>query len=154
ARRHEVPVASIRFAGAAAARPGPGVIEAIEEADLVVICPSNPILSIGPIRAVPGIEAALAARRPDVVAVSPIVAGRAIKGPADHLLVELGHDPSVVGVARLYAPLAGTLVVDEADADRADAVEAEGIGCTIAPTIMSGPVEAAALAAAVLGVRR
>jgi len=154
ARRHAVPVVSIRFAGADAARPGPGVMEAIEDADLVVVCPSNPIVSIGPIRAVPCVEEALSARREQVVAVSPIVAGQAVKGPADHMLAELGHEPSVVGIARLYAPIANALVVDEADAALADAVEAEGMACVVAPTVMKGPAEAAALAAAVLGVRR
>jgi LPPG:FO 2-phospho-L-lactate transferase len=78
--------------------------------------------------------------------VSPIIAGAALKGPADRLLDELGEEPSVVGVARRYAPFVGTLVVDEADADRAAAVEAEGVRCVVAPTIMSGPAESAALA--------
>jgi LPPG:FO 2-phospho-L-lactate transferase len=84
------------------------------------------------------------------VAVSPIVAGAALKGPADRLLRELGHESSVVGVARLYAPLAATLVVDEADADHAAAVEAEGLRCVVAPTIMRDPAAAAALGEAVL----
>jgi len=111
-RQHSVPVESVRFDGVERARPGPGVLEALAGAERVVLCPSNPIVSIGPVLAVPGIEAAVRARRDDVVAVSPIVAGAAIKGPADHMLAELGHEPSVVGVARLYAPLAATLVVD------------------------------------------
>jgi LPPG:FO 2-phospho-L-lactate transferase len=96
--------------------------------------------------AVPGVHEALAARRDDVVAVSPIIAGAALKGPADRLLDELGEEPSVVGVARRYAPFVGTLVIDGADADRAPAVEAEGVRCVVAPTIMSGPAESAALA--------
>ena len=83
-----------------------------------MVCPSNPVVSIGPLLAVPGVEDALRARRPDVVAVSPIVAGAALKGPADRMLRELGTEPSVVGVARLYASWAGTLVIDEADAAR------------------------------------
>jgi LPPG:FO 2-phospho-L-lactate transferase len=116
-----------------------------------VICPSNPLVSIAPVLSVPGIEAAIAARRPDVVAVSPIVAGHAIKGPADRLLAEMGHDASVVGVARLYAPIAGTLVIDKSDVELAKSVEAEGIQCVVAPTIMHGPAEAAALARVVLG---
>jgi LPPG:FO 2-phospho-L-lactate transferase len=149
-RRHDVPVEKIRFAGIDAASPGPDVLDAIKQAELVVICPSNPIVSIGPVLAVPGISEAVAARRPDVVAVSPIVAGHAIKGPADRMLAELGHETSVVGVARLYAPVAGTLVIDERDADLADAVEAEGLDCVVAPTVMHGPTEAAALARTVL----
>jgi LPPG:FO 2-phospho-L-lactate transferase len=84
------------------------------------------------------------------VAVSPIIAGAALKGPADRMLSELGHESSVVGVARLYADLAATLIVDDADADSADAVEAAGMRCVVAPTIMSGPTEAAALGRVVL----
>ncbi len=104
-----------------------------------MIAPSNPIVSIGPVLAVPGVREAVAARRDARVAVSPIIAGAALKGPADRMLAELGHESSVVGVARLYAELAGTLVIDEADADLAEAVEAEGMRCVVAPTIMSTP---------------
>jgi LPPG:FO 2-phospho-L-lactate transferase len=146
ARRHAVPVRAVRYAGAEDARPAPGVLEALDAAETIVICPSNPILSIAPVLAVPGIRVAVEKRRADTVAVSPIVAGAALKGPADRLLTELGHESSVVGVARLYAPLAATLVVDEADAALAVAVEAEGMRCIVAPTVMHGPAEAAALA--------
>lgn len=151
--RHEPRVRSIRFSGAERAMPAPGVLDAIAEAGTVVIAPSNPVVSIGPVLAVPGIEAAVEARREDVVAVSPIVAGAAVKGPADKLLADLGHEPSVVGVARLYAPLAGTLVIDEADADLAGAVEAEGMRCIVTRTMMREPGVAASLARAVLGAR-
>ena len=109
----------MRFDGADAARPGPGVLDALEEAETIVVCPSNPIVSIGPLLAVPGVLDAVSARRERVVAVSPIVAGAALKGPADRLMAELGTEPSVVGVARLYAPWVGTLVIDAADAGRA-----------------------------------
>ena len=153
-RRHGVSVEAVRFLGADEASPAPGVLEAIAGAEHVVICPSNPIVSIGPVLAVPGIEDAVAARREDVVAVSPIVAGAALRGPADRMMVDLGHEASVVGVARLYAPFAGTLLIDEADADLAGAVEAEGVRAVVAPSIMSGPAEAAALARAVLAARR
>ena len=149
--RHAVPVRAVRFAGVESARPAPGVLDALATAERVVICPSNPVVSIGPVLAVPGISEALSNRREDVVAVSPIVAGAALKGPADRLLRELGHEASVVGVARLYAPVAATLVVDEADAALAGTVEAEGVRCRVAPTVMHGPAEAAALARAVLG---
>jgi len=149
-RQHGVPVTSVRFAGAGAARPGPHVLDAIAGAERVVIAPSNPIVSIGPLLAVPGVSEAVAARRTDGVAVSPIIAGAALKGPADRLLRELGHESSVVGVARLYAPLVGTLVIDEADADLADRVEAEGLRCVVAPTIMRDAEAAAALAEVVL----
>ena len=149
-RRHAVPVETVRFEGAEGAEPAPGVLEAVVSAERVLICPSNPIVSIGPILAVPGLGQAMADRRDDVVAVSPIVAGSAVRGPADRLMRELGHEVSVVGVARLYAPFASVLVVDEADARLAGAVEAEGLRCVVAPTLMTGPSEAAALARATL----
>jgi LPPG:FO 2-phospho-L-lactate transferase len=150
ARGHGVAARGVRFAGAAAALPAPGVLEALEAAERVVIAPSNPLVSIAPVLAVPGIDEAVAARRKDTVAVSPIVAGAALRGPAARLLAELGHQPSVVGVARLWAPWAATLVVDEADAALAPLVEEEGVRCVVAPTVMHGPAEAAALARVVL----
>jgi LPPG:FO 2-phospho-L-lactate transferase len=145
-RHHEVAVSSVRFAGVEAATPAPGVLDAIGAATKVVVAPSNPIVSIGPVLAVPGVREAVVARRDDVVAISPIIAGAALKGPADRLLTELGHEASVVGVARLYAEVVGTLVIDTADAELADAVEAEGVRCVVAPTIMSDPTASAALA--------
>jgi len=147
---HGVPVRAVRFQGADSARPGPGVLEAIAAADLLVACPSNPLVSIGPLLAVPGVLEAVAARRSDVVAVSPIVAGAALKGPADRLLSELGYESSVVGMARLYAHWAGTLVIDEADAGLASRVEAEGVRCIVAPTVMSSPERAAILGRVVI----
>ncbi len=147
---HAVSVRGVRFRGVETARPAPGVLEALGTAEVVVICPSNPIVSIGPVVAVPGVRDAVVARRERVVAVSPIVAGAALKGPADRLLAELGHEVSVVGVARLYAPLAATLVVDEADAALAGGVEAEGMRCVVAETVMRGAAEAAALARVVV----
>ncbi|HVM05492.1 MAG TPA: 2-phospho-L-lactate transferase [Acidimicrobiales bacterium] len=145
------PVESVRFEGADESAPAAGVLAAVAAADVVVICPSNPIVSIAPVLAVPGVADAVRARRHDVVAVSPIVAGAALRGPADRLLADLGHEVSVVGVARLYAPYAARLVVDDADAALAPAVEAEGIRCVVAPTVMKGPAEAAALARVVVG---
>jgi LPPG:FO 2-phospho-L-lactate transferase len=147
---HDVAVRSVRFAGAESARPAPGVLEALARAERIVVCPSNPIVSIGPLLAIPGILPALVPRRDDVVAVSPIIAGAALKGPADRLMSELGAAASVVGVARLYAPWVGTLVVDEADRDQAAAVEAEGVRCVVVPTIMDSPERAAALARVVV----
>ena len=149
-RRHAVVVTSVRFDGAASAAPAPGVLDVIAGADAVVIAPSNPIVSIDPVLAVPGIRDAVVARREHTVAVSPIVAGAALKGPADRLLRELGHEASVVGVADLYAPLAAALVVDRADAGLAWAVEARGIRCVVAPTVMTGPAEASRLAQVVI----
>jgi len=154
ARRHAVAVTGVRFAGADRARPAPGVLEAISAADVVVICPSNPIVSIGPILAVPGIAQAVADRREDTVAVSPIVAGQALKGPAARLMAELGHEASVVGVARLYAPFAATVVVDEADAGLRAAVEAVGLRCVVARAVMRGVEGATVLAGAVLAAAR
>ena len=122
------------------------MLDGIAGAARVIVCPSNPIVSIGPVLAVPGVRDAVVRRRADVVAISPIIAGKALKGPADRMLTETGHEASVVGVARLYAPLASTLVIDEADAERAAAVESEGMTCVVAPTVMHGPAEAAALA--------
>ncbi|MET0826284.1 MAG: 2-phospho-L-lactate transferase CofD family protein, partial [Acidimicrobiales bacterium] len=122
----------------------------LADAERVVIAPSNPLVSIAPVLSVPGLREAVEGRREDCVAVSPIIAGTTVKGPADRLMTELGHDASVVGVARLYAPLASRLVIDEADADLADAVRAEGIDAVVAPTMMYGPPEAAALGRVVL----
>ncbi|HEX5266336.1 MAG TPA: 2-phospho-L-lactate transferase [Acidimicrobiales bacterium] len=139
ARRHDVTVESVRFSGAEAATPGPGVLDTLATAEAVVICPSNPIVSIGPILAVPGIAGAVRARRDRTVAVSPIVAGSALKGPADRLMRELGHDASVVGVARIYAPLASVLVIDEADADLAGAVEDQGMRAVVTASVMTSP---------------
>jgi LPPG:FO 2-phospho-L-lactate transferase len=151
-RRHAVAVREVRFAGADSATPAPGVLDAIRDATRVVVAPSNPVVSIGPILAVPGVRPAMEARRGATVAVSPIVGGRALKGPADRLLRELGHEASVVGVARLYRSFVHTLVIDERDADQADAVRAEGVDCVVAPTIMTGPAAAADLARTVLEV--
>jgi LPPG:FO 2-phospho-L-lactate transferase len=147
---HDVAVSRVRVEGAPATRPAPGVMEALASAGTIVVCPSNPVVSIGPLLSVPGVRDALSARRTQVVAVSPIVAGAALKGPADRLMVELGTEASVVGVARLYAPWVGTLVVDVADESLAADVEAEGIRCIVAPTVMSSPERAADLARVVI----
>ncbi len=148
---HDVAVRSIRFDQAEHARPGPGVLDAVAGAETIVLCPSNPVISIDPLLAVPGVRAALETRRDNIVGVSPIVAGAALKGPADRLLVEMGFPSSVVGVARWYAPWVGTLIIDEADAELASAVEAEGVRCIVAPTVMADVDRAADLARVVLG---
>jgi LPPG:FO 2-phospho-L-lactate transferase len=148
--RHDVPVRSVAFSGAERCGPAPGVLERIAEADGIVICPSNPLLSIAPILAVPGLRSALEARRADTVAVSPIVGGRALKGPADRLLVELGHSAGVLGVAEMWAPLAATLVIDRADANLAPAVAARGIDPVVTDTVMASPARTHALAERVL----
>jgi LPPG:FO 2-phospho-L-lactate transferase len=151
AMQHSAAVSAVRYEGAEQTLPAPGVVEALRAASVVVVAPSNPIVSIGPVMAVPGIRDAVTSRRERVVAVSPIVAGAALKGPADRLLTELGHDASVVGVARLYAPYASTLVIDEQDAALAPQVEAEGLRCVVTDTIMRDPRVAASLARAVVG---
>ncbi|MGA2804497.1 MAG: 2-phospho-L-lactate transferase [Acidimicrobiales bacterium] len=148
--RHSVAVDSVRFEGAARATPAPGVLEALGSAQIIVVAPSNPVVSIGPILAVPGVAEVLRARRDAVVAVSPIVAGAALKGPADRLLVELGGEASALGVARFLGSFVGTLVIDEADEDRAAEVELAGVRCVVAPTVMGSPELAAGLARAVL----
>lgn len=149
-RRHQVAVTSVRFSGADTARPTQGVLEAINDADLVVIAPSNPLVSIGPLLAVPGVRESISAKRPQVVAISPIVGGAALKGPADRMMRELGHTVSVVGVASIYADLAATLVVDTVDTPLLPDVEATGMACIAMPTIMSEAGVAASLAQAVL----
>src|SRR5207253_6218 len=106
----------------------------------------NPIVSIAPVLAVRGVRAAVVARRDRVVAVSPIVAGAALKGPADRMLTDLGHESSVVGVARLYAELATALVLDDQDAESAGAVRTAGLEAVVTASIMSTPEAAAALA--------
>jgi len=146
--RHEPRVRAVRFEGAATAAAN---VETWCHGP-IVIAPSNPIVSIGPIRALSGVDASLAANRARVVAVSPIVAGAALKGPADRLMADLGHESSVVGVARAYAPICGHLVIDRRDEAHAGAVEAEGMRCTVTDTVMTTPAVAAALGEVVLRV--
>ena len=146
--RHGVAVSEIQFVGADSAQPL--CLDALRNADSIVIAPSNPLVSIAPIRALRGVDELLAQRRDSVCAISPIVAGSALKGPADRLMTELGHDASVVGVARLYAPICGTLIIDHADAHLASHVESEGMRCIVTDTIMKTPEITAALAQSAL----
>lgn len=148
--RHAVPVRAVAFDGAPRAALLADAAQALRGADAIVIAPSNPLVSIGPLRALDGLDDLLGARREHVVAVSPIVGGAALKGPADRMLTELGHDASVVGVARLYAPIASTLVIDPADAHLAREVERAGMRALVVPSVMSSPEIAAALASATL----
>ncbi len=147
---HDVPVRAVRFDGAARARLSAAAAAALQAADAVIIAPSNPVVSIGPLRAIAGVDAALTARRDQVVAVSPIVGGAALKGPADRMLRELGSEASCTAVATLYAPIAGTLVIDPADAGEAAAIRATGMRCVVTPTVMSVPGVARSLGQAVL----
>ncbi len=138
-RQHDVAVTAVRFDGADAATPAPGVVAALTEATRIVIAPSNPAVSIDPVLAVPGVRDVLVERRDAVIAVSPIIGGRALKGPADRLLVELGRSKSVEGVAEWYRDVIGTLVIDTVDAERADAVAAAGVRPIVTDTIMADP---------------
>jgi LPPG:FO 2-phospho-L-lactate transferase len=147
--RTEPDVVEVRYEGIETARPGPNVVESIEQARVVVVCPSNPVLSIAPILGVAGVKKALQAH-PRVVAVSPIVGGRALKGPADRLLVSLGGDSSASGAARYYAEFCDLFVVDSADADEVAKVEALGVPAVALDTIMSDSEASARLAAEVL----
>lgn len=146
--RHAVAVRGVRFDGSA--ELSASARSTLEEADTIVVAPSNPLVSIGPIRSLPGVDDILTARRNDVVAVSPIVGGAALKGPADRMLTELGHEASVVGVAGLYAPIASVLVIDPVDADLADQVEATGMRPVVTDSVMSAPGIAHDLARATL----
>lgn len=142
--RHDVPVRAVEFVGAESAT---FIDESLLlNAEATVIAPSNPIVSIGPIRALPHVDDILQSRREYNVAISPIVAGAALKGPADRMLTELGHEPTVVGVARLYAPICSTLIIDSQDEHLISDVEREGIRCIATDTIMSKPGVAATLA--------
>ena len=149
-RHHSVPVSAVRFDGAESSQPGPGVIDAINDADLIVIAPSNPIVSIAPVLAIPGIRDALINRRNIVTAVSPIIAGAALKGPADRMMSELGHDASVLGIAALYQEFVSTLIIDSEDTNQKSAIEDLGLQCVVTETVMSKPGVSESLALAVL----
>ena len=145
-------VEGVRYAGADAARPAPGVLDAIAAADAVVICPSNPVASIGPILAVPGIRDAVAARRDRVVGVSGIVGGAPLGGMADRLLPAVGAEVSAVGAAGRYAGLLGGWLIDERDRDLEPAIAATGISVGVTDTIMVDDDVAEAVARAALGL--
>jgi LPPG:FO 2-phospho-L-lactate transferase len=146
-------VVGVEYDGADRARPAPGVLDAIRAADLIVVCPSNPVTSVGPILAVPGIVDALASTLAPVVGVSPIVGGAAVSGPAGALLRARGLPVSPVGVARAYAPWLRTLLIAPEDADCA--AELGDLGVTAVPTdvMMPNPAREIALARAVLATR-
>ena len=151
-RRHGVPVTGVQFVGASTAQPI--FLDLLDSSEAIIIAPSNPIVSLGPIRALSGVDQALGTNRDRVVAISPIVAGSALKGPADRMLTELGHEASVVGVARIYAPVCSTLVIDQQDEALQNAVEREGMKCVITDTIMRTPEITQELARKVLQAAR
>jgi LPPG:FO 2-phospho-L-lactate transferase len=142
-------VVAVDYEGAASARPAPGVLAAIAEADVVVVCPSNPVTSVGPILAVPGIVAALTAAR-TIVGVSPIVGGAPVSGPAGRLMRARGLDVSPLGVAAAYAPWLGALLIDGRDADLAPALERSGVRAVVTDVMMTDRAREVALARRVL----
>jgi LPPG:FO 2-phospho-L-lactate transferase len=149
-RRAEPVVKGIRFAGVESALPAPGVLEAIRDADRILVCPSNPLISIGPILAVPGIRDQLRAHKGKVFAVCPIVAGKSLKGPSDKMLAQLGHDPTALGVAKLYADFTGTFIIDPADKSQSAAIAALGMKVVVLPTVMKTRTQKRKLARALL----
>lgn len=147
---HDVTVTAIDVVDADEAAATPEVIEALREASRIVIAPSNPLISIDPILRVRGVRDVLEERRSDVFAVSPIIDGHALKGPADRLLVELGHEASCLGVVDFYKGLVGTWIIDEADAARAEEVRSRDVNVVVTTTIMADPENARRLSTAVL----
>jgi LPPG:FO 2-phospho-L-lactate transferase len=152
ARGHRDPVDGIEVRGAGAARPAAGVLDGLREADAILIAPSNPYVSVGPILAVPGIRAALESRTAPCVAVSPLIGGRAVKGPADAMLARLEGGTSPAHVAGCYRGLIDALVLDERDAGGAGAVAALGVRPVVARTLMRDEGARRALVEAALGV--
>jgi LPPG:FO 2-phospho-L-lactate transferase len=152
--RTEVDVRRITFDGADQSKPAPGVLEAIRDAECVILAPSNPLVSIGPILAVPGIRDALTTSRARRAAISPIIAGQVVKGPAAKMMETLGYEVSAVGVARIYQGLIDLMVIDEQDRALAPQVEALGMRCLVTDTMMTSAERKAELAADVLKALR
>jgi LPPG:FO 2-phospho-L-lactate transferase len=150
ARRQQDTVDGVVFRGIEQASPAPGVLDAIADAAVIVFCPSNPIVSIGPILAVPGLREAVQGSRAVKVGVSPIVGGKALKGPADRMLTSLGHEASALGVARIYRGLLDILVIDEIDRALAPQVTDLGLRAAVVQTIMGDRQDRERLAAEVL----
>lgn len=139
-------VLAVEFAGSEIAKPGPGVLDTLFDADIVVVCPSNPIVSVGTILAVKGVRDALRQTKARVVGVSPIVGGIPIKGPADKLMRSLGFEVSAFGVAKLYSDFLDAFVIDSVDVAQKSRIEQLGIDVTVAPTIMKSLEDKFALA--------
>ena len=144
--RTEVDVRSIRFQGIESATPAPGVLEAIRDAEAVILAPSNPFVSIGPILGVAGVREALQSTRGVRVAISPIIAGQVVKGPAAKMMTTLGYEVSAVGAAKIYAGLIDLFVLDQQDRHLASQVEALGMRCLVTDTMMTSIVRKAELA--------
>jgi LPPG:FO 2-phospho-L-lactate transferase len=152
ARRHEDDVLGVRLDGAPGAQPAPGVLGAIRRADVVAIAPSNPYLSVDPILAVDGVRDALAARSGPVVAVSPIVGGRAVRGPADRIMRRLAGEATPAALGRHYRGVVTHMLVDDVDREHLPSVEALGISPGAAPTLMADAGARASLARAALAL--
>jgi LPPG:FO 2-phospho-L-lactate transferase len=151
-RRARDTVLGVTFDGARRARPAPGLLQAIRQAAGIIICPSNPIISIGPILAVPGIRDALRKSAATVAAISPIVGGRALKGPAARMMKSLGMRVSALGVAELYRDFVDVFILDQVDASQAAKVEALGMRVVVTDTIMTSMAKKKALARVVAGL--
>ncbi|HEV2093678.1 MAG TPA: 2-phospho-L-lactate transferase [Rubrobacter sp.] len=149
-RRQRDEVLGVDLRGIEAARPTGAVLEALSGADVVVFCPSNPVVSLGPILSVPGMRGALAAANAPKVAVSPIVSGKALKGPADRMLSSLGHEVSSAGVAALYGGVLDGMVIDGADEGQREKIEGLGMGVLATDAVMRGPADRGRLAREVL----
>jgi LPPG:FO 2-phospho-L-lactate transferase len=150
----QIEVRAVSYAGAARAHPAPGVVEAIASADALLVCPSNPITSVGPILAVPGLVEALRSTEATAIAVSPIVGGDAVSGPAGRLMASAGLAVSAAGVARAYADWLDVLIFDEQDRALAPDVARTGVRPIAAPTIMSSRDAEVELARRVLDALR
>jgi LPPG:FO 2-phospho-L-lactate transferase len=151
-RRAEPVVRAIRFENVESARPAPGVLEAIRAAGRIIICPSNPLISIGPILAVPGIRQELIAHKEKVFAVCPIVGGKSLKGPSDKMLAQLGYKPTALGVAKLYADFTGTFLIDPVDESQASAIASLGMHVHVIPTVLKTFAQKRRLAGALLSL--
>lgn len=148
--RTEVDVHGIRFAGVEDARPAPGVLDGLRDADVVVVAPSNPLVSIGPMLAVPGVREALASSQAVRVGISPIIAGQVVKGPLAKMMTTLDYEVSAVGVAQMYQGLIDVMVIDEQDRGLAPRVEALGMRAVVTDTMMTSDQRKAELAAEVV----
>ncbi len=136
--RHGIPVRELHL-GATTAQPTPEVMQAISSADVVIIAPSNPFVSVGPIRALQGVDEILSDRRESVVGISPLVGGEAVKGPAADMMTSFGYRPDSVGIAEIYRDVCGHLVIDEKDASLASDVTRQGLTATVTNTMMGDP---------------
>jgi LPPG:FO 2-phospho-L-lactate transferase len=144
--RAQPAVLGIRFENIESARPAPGVCESILDADAVILCPSNPLISIGPVLAVPGIRESLQQTEAKVAAISPVVGGASLKGPTDRMLADLGMEVSAAQVARIYAGILDVFMLDERDESSKAEIETLGLSVVVTNTVMSGPAEKTALA--------